>query len=212
MRVIIKNPGEKVGHFEEIENELIPMKKIVGGPIEAVYLGRGLVMVVNEEGKLWMLPENFRTEHDIIVGTAIVAGTCGDEFADCPISLNLWKKKLARWGNDVGEIPLTDIRTRFTSYKVDFLSTDTYLADGSRGSRHGTWKTARSQPSRSVWKVRALQRVRLTWTPITAPGRRNGLKRMVLERTPGAGRGAITAHIRCISLTWIRSKKGESYE
>lgn len=131
MRVIIKNPGEQVGHFEEIENELIPMREIVGGPIETVYLGRGLVMIVNEEGKLWMLPENFRTEYDVIVGTAIVAGTCGDEFADCPISLNLWKKKLARWGNDVGEIPLTDIRTRFTSYKVDFLSTDTYLADGS---------------------------------------------------------------------------------
>ena len=99
MRVIIKNPGEKVGHFEEIENELIPMRKIVGGPIETVYLGRGLVMVVNEEGKLRGLPVSFKTEYDIIVGTAVICGQCGDEFADVPINLRTWETVLRAWGN-----------------------------------------------------------------------------------------------------------------
>lgn len=98
IRVIVKAPGEEVGHFEDVENTLKGLQNIVGGPIETLYIESGLVMVVNAEGKLWMLPKNFKIfDRDIIVGTAMITGTCGDDFADCPISLERWEELLKDW-------------------------------------------------------------------------------------------------------------------
>ena len=51
MKVIIKEPGEPIGHFAEIDNTLEAMQEIVGGYIETITFP-GFVIVCNEEGKL----------------------------------------------------------------------------------------------------------------------------------------------------------------
>ena len=99
MKVIVKHPHERIGRMKEIPNTLNALQQTVDGHIETVYLGRGLVMVVNEEGKLRGLPVSFKTEYDIIVGTAIICGQCGDEFTDVPINLRTWETVLRAWGN-----------------------------------------------------------------------------------------------------------------
>lgn len=99
MKVIIKHPGESVGHYAEIPNDLSTLQQAVDGRIETVYLDEGVVLIVNEEGKLRGLPRSFQTRYDTIVGTAVLCGQCGDEFADCPISLRTWESVLRMWGN-----------------------------------------------------------------------------------------------------------------
>lgn len=101
MRVIIKEPG-KPARYADIENTLNGLQEAVGGHIETAYIPGldGLVLVIDEEGKLKCLPYNFRLPwDDVIVGTALVAGTYGDEFTDCPINLELWGMILEAWGN-----------------------------------------------------------------------------------------------------------------
>lgn len=99
MKVIIKHPHERIGRIREIPNTLSALQQTVDGHIETVYLDSGLVMIVNEEGKLRGLPVSFRTQYDTIVGTAVICGQCGDEFADVPITLRTWESVLKAWGN-----------------------------------------------------------------------------------------------------------------
>lgn len=99
IRAIIKHPHERIGRIREIPNTLSALQQTVDGHIETVYLDSGLVMIVNEEGKLRGLPVSFQTQYDTIVGTAVICGQCGDEFADCPISLRTWETTLRAWGN-----------------------------------------------------------------------------------------------------------------
>ena len=94
MKTIVKLPHERIGHYEDIPNELSALQQAVDGHIEAVYLDSGLVMIVNEEGKLRGLPRSFQTQYDTIVGTAVICGQCGDEFADVPITLRTWETTL----------------------------------------------------------------------------------------------------------------------
>lgn len=101
MKVIVKKPGEAVGHFENVPNDLKALQKIVDGHIEVVRIDAGVFMIVNDCGKLRGLPYNFSTGWDTIVGTVIVIGEDGENFADCPISLNTWKTLLSTWGNRV---------------------------------------------------------------------------------------------------------------
>ena len=99
MKVIIKHPHERIGHYAEIPNDLKALQQAVDGHIETVYLDEGVILIVNDEGKLRGLPRSFQTRFDTIVGTAVLCGQCGDEFADCPISLRTWESVLRMWGN-----------------------------------------------------------------------------------------------------------------
>lgn len=82
MRAIIKEVG-KVAKVEDIKNELTTMQELVGGYIEAVNTGQGICLVVNEEGKLQELPQNFPIGNDVIVGTAVFVAYGKDgEFTD----------------------------------------------------------------------------------------------------------------------------------
>ena len=103
IQVIIKRPDERYGHVTNISNTLKNLQKIVDGPIEVVPYGDNIVFICNEEGKLRKLQRNFAVGgkyfHDIIVGTCIIAGVDGEEFCDCPISFDLWKRLLVRCGN-----------------------------------------------------------------------------------------------------------------
>lgn len=79
MTAIIKNPGQPA-FIRQIDNELSALQDLVGGYIQTVYLPHGVIMIVNEEGKLMGLKPNFRLEHDLIVGTAVFVSADGEEF------------------------------------------------------------------------------------------------------------------------------------
>lgn len=82
MKAIIKEVGQSP-KVEDIKNDLQTLQELVGGYIECVMLGQGIVLVVNEEGKLDGLPVNFPLGNDVIVGTTVfVADNFDGEFTD----------------------------------------------------------------------------------------------------------------------------------
>lgn len=91
VKVIIKRPDEKYGHVCNISTKLENLQKTVEGHIETVQAVNGAIILCNEEGKLKGLEPNMWYFHDRLVGTIIVIGSDGEEFADVPISLAQWK-------------------------------------------------------------------------------------------------------------------------
>ena len=83
MRVLLKEPG-KDPRTMIIPNDLGTLQQLVDGYIETHTLTDGLVMIVNEEGKLKGLEPNFYVNRlkDTILGTAIFCGEDGEEFTD----------------------------------------------------------------------------------------------------------------------------------
>lgn len=83
MRVLLKEPG-KDPRTMIIPNDLGTLQQLVDGYIEVHKLTDGLVMIVNEEGKLKGLEPNFYVDRlkDTILGTAIFCGEDGEEFTD----------------------------------------------------------------------------------------------------------------------------------
>ena len=83
MRVLMKVPG-KDPQTIVITKSLGLLQQLVDGPIEVHRLTDGLVMIVNEEGKLKGLEPNFYVASlkDTILGTAIFCGEDGEDFAD----------------------------------------------------------------------------------------------------------------------------------
>ena len=67
---------------EEIENNIKAFQNFVGGRVQALQIGEGLVMLLNEEGKIMGLNPNFLcdTIHDVIVGDVIFVGNDGEDF------------------------------------------------------------------------------------------------------------------------------------
>ena len=105
LKVIIKRPDEKVGHVTNISNTLENLQRSVGGHIEVINTGvQGTLIICNEEGKIRHFVNNFKmgiTIPEMIVGTVVVCGSDGEEFADVPISLKQWKVMLQCWGNSI---------------------------------------------------------------------------------------------------------------
>ena len=108
IKVIIKEPGEPVGHEDVIRNELSAFQDVVGGMIEPVPIAEGsdrILLVCNEEGKLLpdLEPNIYADVYghiDLIFGTIMVCGDYRDDFADCPIDLKAWEQCfLKKWGN-----------------------------------------------------------------------------------------------------------------
>lgn len=102
LRCIIKRPDEEYGHVCHISASLENLQKTVGGYIETVGLTESDVIICNEEGKLLGLEKNLRmygntAYSDTLVGTIIVLGTEGDEFADVKIDFGTWKKLIDKW-------------------------------------------------------------------------------------------------------------------
>lgn len=97
IKVLIKRPDEEVGHITYISNTLENLQRTVGGYIQVVPLiTEDAVIICNEEGKLLGLEPNFTYQRDMIVGTVILAGVDGDEFADIPAYLTrtTWERFL----------------------------------------------------------------------------------------------------------------------
>ena len=102
IKVIVKRPDEKAGHVTWMSNSLKAFQSAVDGYIECVTIEPGLVVICNEEGRLRGLEPNCWFGGHKFVGTIIIAGARGEEFADVPISLGTFKAcmKEARSGSE----------------------------------------------------------------------------------------------------------------
>ncbi|MDD6312012.1 MAG: DUF3846 domain-containing protein [Firmicutes bacterium] len=89
--VIIKEPGKKPRHVN-ISNTLNNLQKTVGGYIETVTLASDRVIICNEEGRIQRLPWCCNICGADFVGTVILAGIDGDEFADIPATFEQVKR------------------------------------------------------------------------------------------------------------------------
>lgn len=83
MKVIIVRPGE-MPKYENIENSLPELQKIVGGYIETVTFASDACIICNEEGRLKGLEYNFNFCGVDFFGPVIFVGVKGDEFTDYP--------------------------------------------------------------------------------------------------------------------------------
>lgn len=97
IRAIIKRPDENFRHVTNISPSLKNLQRTVGGFIETVTLKKlpddsDIVIICNEEGLLLGLPYNCSIAGFDFVGDIICVGANAEEFADCPISFDLWKE------------------------------------------------------------------------------------------------------------------------
>ncbi|MDO4750120.1 MAG: DUF3846 domain-containing protein [Eubacteriales bacterium] len=88
--VLIKDPGKKPRHVN-IENSLKNLQSTVGGYIETVTISEDAVIICNEEGRLQGLPYCCTICGVDFVGTVVIAGVAGEEFADLPGDFKGWK-------------------------------------------------------------------------------------------------------------------------
>lgn len=79
--VVIKEPGQAPKVEPLFDNTLEAFQEAVDGYIEAVTIAEDVVIICNEEGRLRGLPFNTRVHGISFVGTVIVAGVKGEEFA-----------------------------------------------------------------------------------------------------------------------------------
>ena len=92
IKAIIKRPDEKYGHMTNISNTLENLQRTVEGYIEVFRDWRWPFLIIcNEEGKIAGHEYNMTLAGEDLVGTIIVVGEDGDEFADCPITFQQWK-------------------------------------------------------------------------------------------------------------------------
>ena len=86
--VIIKRPGEAA--FEtRIANDLETLQRWVGGYIETYTLCTcpTVVLICNEEGRILGMTPNCRIQDVTFVGTILLVGAKGEEFASSPYRL-----------------------------------------------------------------------------------------------------------------------------
>lgn len=79
---VIICPTNSAPYVAHISNTLENLQRIVGGPIEMVWIVKSAVAICNEEGLINGLPENKSFLCDGIHGDCIICGTRGEEFAD----------------------------------------------------------------------------------------------------------------------------------
>ena len=85
IRVLIIDPESGIRE-ETVRNDLKTLQDLVGGKIEIVGYIPGIVLIVDEEGKLKSKPlcrtmcTHTGIRLDTLVGTVVVAGTDGEEF------------------------------------------------------------------------------------------------------------------------------------
>ena len=97
MKAIIKRPFEPVGRIIDIKNTLKALQHAVCGHIEPVTLRSrpDVCILCDEEGLIYNLPYNCRIDGVDLVGTILVVGVDGDEFTDCPLTLEEWEGMLS---------------------------------------------------------------------------------------------------------------------
>lgn len=84
---LLKALKKRVGaswEVAEIADTLEDLQNEVGGYIETVTLAEDVVIICDEEGKLKDYPDNCEIGGIMFVGTILIVGVDGDEFASCP--------------------------------------------------------------------------------------------------------------------------------
>ena len=99
LKCIIKMPGEEYGTMTTIPDDLSTLQAAVGGYIETVTIGPGLVIICDEEGRLKGYPHNCRVGGFDFVGTIIAIGFDGPELDDIGITWEEWKEMLGDVSN-----------------------------------------------------------------------------------------------------------------
>lgn len=80
IKLVVQNPGE-ISRIVTIPNTLEAMQEVIGGYIETVTLPNGLVLVMDEEGRLKGLRENVRcVQFGTIVGRIFITAAEGESF------------------------------------------------------------------------------------------------------------------------------------
>ena len=85
IRAIVKPANDQIGQMMEIRNDLKTLQSIVGGYIEAVPVGDGVVVICDEEGRLKGKPYNCTINGISFVGTIILCGDGEEDFTDYPL-------------------------------------------------------------------------------------------------------------------------------
>lgn len=83
MKVFEKVPGHPF-HTIWIQNDLAALQKYVCGYIEAVTVEPGLVVICNEDGRIFNMAFNCAVCGISFVGPILIVGTDGEEFTDAP--------------------------------------------------------------------------------------------------------------------------------
>ena len=89
--VIVKHPGQRA-YKTNISNTLENLQKTVGGYIETVTVAKDACFICDEEGKLKGKEYNFSFGGIDFVGTVILCGVNGDEFASFSLDFEDAKK------------------------------------------------------------------------------------------------------------------------
>lgn len=82
---IRKAPG-KSPEIIQVDNTLEALQREVGGYIESVTIATDCAILCDEEGRLKRKPENCRIANINFVGTILVVGAKGEEFASLQVS------------------------------------------------------------------------------------------------------------------------------
>lgn len=91
--VVIIEPGKGPRHVH-ISNTLENLQKTVGGYIETVTLASDLVVICDEEGRIKNKPYCCDICGISFVGTVVICGVEGEEFADLPVGFDKVKELL----------------------------------------------------------------------------------------------------------------------
>lgn len=81
MRAMRKRPGE-AWEAIEVENELKPLQQAVGGYLESFTFAEDACVLCDEEGLLKGKPYNTTVCGVPFVGTILIVGVAGEDFAD----------------------------------------------------------------------------------------------------------------------------------
>lgn len=80
IKIVYQNPGE-ISRIVTIPNTEEAMQELVGGYIEVHHIGNGLLLVMDEEGRLKGLPENVRcVQYGTIVGPVFITADKDEDF------------------------------------------------------------------------------------------------------------------------------------
>ena len=92
--VLIKEPGKTPRHVN-ISDTLENLQKTVGGYIETVTITSDCVVICDDEGRLKGKPWCCNICGVDFVGTVILCGVAGEEFADLPLDWDGMKRVFA---------------------------------------------------------------------------------------------------------------------
>lgn len=93
IRIMVKEAG-KNAEVRTVKNEYKTFNQIVGGYLETMWYGMGVLAVFNEEGRRLCLPQNVRLGQHAILGTVFFCTVDGDgEFASLSLEQETFIKE-----------------------------------------------------------------------------------------------------------------------